>query len=197
MKGKDELEGTRPNFTPWLCDFEHQGEQGLILLFIYADRITINVHSVCCSLITSGKDMDVVCRLYHCSKPKNARFMWQLMVLKNIYFITERQYQINLDLLFNECAITYTLSITRHTIGIYWMNSLKCADKFGFRRGSLSLWIWSFVKCKLHNMWNTCWDIIKRSGLIKRIMYHFILIWVSLLNKKKKKYIFLLLIERD
>ena len=26
MKGKDELEGTRSNFTPWLCDFEHQGE---------------------------------------------------------------------------------------------------------------------------------------------------------------------------
>ena len=26
LKGKDELEGTRSNFTPWLCDFEHQGE---------------------------------------------------------------------------------------------------------------------------------------------------------------------------
>ena len=26
MKGKDELDGTRSNFTPWLCDFEHQGE---------------------------------------------------------------------------------------------------------------------------------------------------------------------------
>ena len=26
MKGKDEVEGTRSNFTPWLCDFEHQGE---------------------------------------------------------------------------------------------------------------------------------------------------------------------------
>ena len=26
MKGKDELEGTQNNFTPWLCDFEHQGE---------------------------------------------------------------------------------------------------------------------------------------------------------------------------
>ena len=26
MKGKDELEGTRSNFTPWLCDLEHQGE---------------------------------------------------------------------------------------------------------------------------------------------------------------------------
>ena len=26
MKGKDELEGTRSNFTPWLCDFEHQGD---------------------------------------------------------------------------------------------------------------------------------------------------------------------------
>ena len=26
MKGKDELEGTRSNFPPWLCDFEHQGE---------------------------------------------------------------------------------------------------------------------------------------------------------------------------
>ena len=26
MKGKDELEGTRSNFTPWLRDFEHQGE---------------------------------------------------------------------------------------------------------------------------------------------------------------------------
>ena len=26
MKGKDELEGTRSNFTPWLCDF---GELGL------------------------------------------------------------------------------------------------------------------------------------------------------------------------
>ena len=26
MKGKNELEGTRNNFTPWLCDFEHQGE---------------------------------------------------------------------------------------------------------------------------------------------------------------------------
>ena len=26
MKGKDELEGTRNNFTPWLCNFEHQGE---------------------------------------------------------------------------------------------------------------------------------------------------------------------------
>ena len=26
MMGKDELEGTRSNFTPWLCDFEHQGE---------------------------------------------------------------------------------------------------------------------------------------------------------------------------
>ena len=26
MKGKDELEGTQSNFTPWLCDFEHQGE---------------------------------------------------------------------------------------------------------------------------------------------------------------------------
>ena len=26
MKGKDELEGTRSNFTPWLWDFEHQGE---------------------------------------------------------------------------------------------------------------------------------------------------------------------------
>ena len=25
MKGKDELEGTRSNFTPWLRDFEHQG----------------------------------------------------------------------------------------------------------------------------------------------------------------------------
>ena len=23
MKGKDELEGTRSNFTPWLRDFEH------------------------------------------------------------------------------------------------------------------------------------------------------------------------------
>ena len=29
MKGKDELEGTRSNFTPWLCDFEHQGENRL------------------------------------------------------------------------------------------------------------------------------------------------------------------------
>ena len=26
MKGKDELEGTRSNFNPWLCNFEHQGE---------------------------------------------------------------------------------------------------------------------------------------------------------------------------
>ena len=26
MKGQDELEGTRINFTPWLCDFEHQGD---------------------------------------------------------------------------------------------------------------------------------------------------------------------------
>ena len=26
MQGKDELEGTRSNFTPWLGDFEHQGE---------------------------------------------------------------------------------------------------------------------------------------------------------------------------
>ena len=26
LMGKDELEGTRSNFTPWLCDFEHQGE---------------------------------------------------------------------------------------------------------------------------------------------------------------------------
>ena len=26
MKEKDELEGTGSNFTPWLCDFEHQGE---------------------------------------------------------------------------------------------------------------------------------------------------------------------------
>ena len=26
MKGKDELEGTRSNSTPWLCDFEYQGE---------------------------------------------------------------------------------------------------------------------------------------------------------------------------
>ena len=29
MKGKDELEGTRSNFTPWLSDFEHQGENCL------------------------------------------------------------------------------------------------------------------------------------------------------------------------
>ena len=29
MKGKDELEGTRRNFTPWLRDFEHQGENCL------------------------------------------------------------------------------------------------------------------------------------------------------------------------
>ena len=29
MKGKDELEGTRSNFTPWLPDFEHQGENCL------------------------------------------------------------------------------------------------------------------------------------------------------------------------
>ena len=31
MKGKDELEGTgtRSNFTPWLRDFEHQGENCL------------------------------------------------------------------------------------------------------------------------------------------------------------------------
>ena len=29
MKGKDEVEGTRSNFTPWLCDFEHQGENCL------------------------------------------------------------------------------------------------------------------------------------------------------------------------
>ena len=29
MKGKDELEGTRSNFTPWLCDFEHQGGKPL------------------------------------------------------------------------------------------------------------------------------------------------------------------------
>ena len=29
MKGKDELEGTRNNFTPWLRDFEHQGENCL------------------------------------------------------------------------------------------------------------------------------------------------------------------------
>ena len=29
LKGKDELEGTRSNFTPWLCDFEHQGENCL------------------------------------------------------------------------------------------------------------------------------------------------------------------------
>ena len=29
MKGKDELEGTQSNFTPWLCDFEHQGENCL------------------------------------------------------------------------------------------------------------------------------------------------------------------------
>ena len=26
VKGKDELEGTRSNFTPWLRDFEHQGK---------------------------------------------------------------------------------------------------------------------------------------------------------------------------
>ena len=26
MKGNDELEGTRSNFTPWLCNFEHRGE---------------------------------------------------------------------------------------------------------------------------------------------------------------------------
>ena len=26
MKEKDELEGTWSNFTPWLRDFEHQGE---------------------------------------------------------------------------------------------------------------------------------------------------------------------------
>ena len=26
MKGKDELKGTRSNFTPWLRDFEHQGK---------------------------------------------------------------------------------------------------------------------------------------------------------------------------
>ena len=26
LKWKVELEGTRSNFTPWLCDFEHQGE---------------------------------------------------------------------------------------------------------------------------------------------------------------------------
>ena len=26
MKGKDELEGTRSNFTTWLRDFEHQGK---------------------------------------------------------------------------------------------------------------------------------------------------------------------------
>ena len=29
MKGKDELEGTRSNFTPWMHDFEHQGENCL------------------------------------------------------------------------------------------------------------------------------------------------------------------------
>ena len=29
MKGKDELEGTRSNFTPWKCDFEHQCENSL------------------------------------------------------------------------------------------------------------------------------------------------------------------------
>ena len=29
MKGKDELEGTRSNFTPWLRDFEHQGKNCL------------------------------------------------------------------------------------------------------------------------------------------------------------------------
>ena len=29
MKGKDELEGTRSTFTPWLRDFEHQGENCL------------------------------------------------------------------------------------------------------------------------------------------------------------------------
>ena len=29
MKGKDELEGTRSNFTPWLRDFEHPGENYL------------------------------------------------------------------------------------------------------------------------------------------------------------------------
>ena len=29
MKGKDELKGTRSNFTPWLRDFEHQGENCL------------------------------------------------------------------------------------------------------------------------------------------------------------------------
>ena len=28
-RGKDELEGTRNNFTPWLRDFEHQGENCL------------------------------------------------------------------------------------------------------------------------------------------------------------------------
>ena len=26
MKGKDELKGTRSNFTSWLCDLEQQGE---------------------------------------------------------------------------------------------------------------------------------------------------------------------------
>ena len=30
MKGKDELEGTRSNFTPWLRDFEHKGENCLV-----------------------------------------------------------------------------------------------------------------------------------------------------------------------
>ena len=40
MKGKDELEGTWSNFTPWQRDFEHQGENCLEGLLQYPLRTT-------------------------------------------------------------------------------------------------------------------------------------------------------------
>ena len=50
MKGKDELEGTRSNFTPWLCDFEHQGENRWGVGATPLRRTRVNKHTLSISV---------------------------------------------------------------------------------------------------------------------------------------------------